>query len=267
MSQKSDYFIIKVKHLELVEAVPYTRVSEGSRKGKSFYKKPTILLRDKQLNRDFAILDTSMFSRFIMSMDNEVSFLDCNHWLSLSIDGEIDFYDLVSSFIQDYPDTSFGVWVTSGVIHGIDDGAWDSKSKYLVELYEQLPAYLMHKPPDWDSYMRMSKIDGKMYPTLVYINGKKTIEIVCATQRTYIVGRYEVGDGFIQPLRTSMLSFWTHLVPLEIFHDEVEKHLDAMDNINVKELPEQPFTKARANSIDFADRNRLEYENYLLIFQ
>lgn len=269
MSRKSDYFILKVKDLELLEATPYTRAAEGNRT-KPFYKKPTILLRDKKLDKDFAILDTSMFSRFIMAMDNEVSFLDCNHWLSLSIDGELDFYDLVLSFIQDYPDSSFGVWITSGIIHGIDDGAWDSKSKYLVELYEQLPAYLMDKPVDWDSYMRMSKIDGKMYPTLAYHSGKKHIEIVCGTQRTYIVGRYEVGDGFIQPLRASILPFWTHLVPLATFHKQVEEHLhclDLLDTIGEKELPEQPFTKARANSIDFADRNRLEHENYLLIFQ
>ena len=86
MSQKSDYFILKVKDLELIEATPYTRVAEGNRK-KPFHKRPTILLRDNKLDREFAILNTSMFSRFIMAMDNVVSFLDCNHWLSLAIDG------------------------------------------------------------------------------------------------------------------------------------------------------------------------------------
>tara|TARA_R110000851_G_scaffold46344_12_gene112777 strand:- start:3041 stop:3838 length:798 start_codon:yes stop_codon:yes gene_type:complete len=265
MSPKNEYYFLKIKDLTLVEAVPYTRSELGNRK-RTFLKQPNILLRDNK-GFEFSILDTSTFSRFIMVMDEEVSFLDCNNWMSMCIDGELDFYDLILSFMEDYNDASFGAWVRSGIIHGIDDGAFDTKSKYLMELFEQLPVYLFGKSNTWHSFMKMSKIKGKLYPTLAYHDGKKHIEIVCATQRTKVVGRYEVGDGFIQPTTHSKLPYWAHLAPIEELVIEVNKHLDKLNSIEGKELPDQPFTKSRANSLEFKDRNRLEYENYLLIFQ
>jgi len=280
---KNEYYFLKIKDIELLDATPYSRQKSADKDyylafsknrcltHSHFRKQPTILLRynNGSTNPYLSILDTSTFSKFIMAMDNDVSFLDCNHWLSLAIDGEIDFTDLVKSFLEDYSDRTIGVWVKAGIIHGIDDGAFDTQSKYIIELYQQLPVYLFGKDNTWSSGLKMSRFGGKgnkRYPTLVYHDGKKSIEIVCATQRTKVVGRYEVGEGSIQPTTVSSLPFWAHLVPIETLKNEVQKHLDALDSIEEKKLPKQTFTKGRANSLVFGDRNRLEYEDYLLIF-
>lgn len=120
----------------------------------------------------------------------------------------------------------------------------------------------------WDSSITTIHLNIASYvygkaPCLQFDCDNMRIEVLTLHGTTYIVGRYKVGDGWVQPLEYRLTRKWTHLMSLDELFDVLSPYVEALKKVTI----DKNKFGDRASKLNFRDRNKLEYEDYIYSFR
>ena len=121
----NDYIVLKLDDMEILHASPVRRVDGEVR------KQPEVDIQcgDYGLH----ILNRSVLFRFMKSIDPDLKYTDFNRFLD-----HFDLKTMLDDFIISAPGMSIPVWTLGDEITAIDDGAWQTNSKYLLTIHDEL---------------------------------------------------------------------------------------------------------------------------------
>tara|TARA_R100000005_G_scaffold96358_1_gene82666 strand:- start:5454 stop:6260 length:807 start_codon:yes stop_codon:yes gene_type:complete len=252
----NDYIVLKLEDMEILHASPVRRVNGEVR------KQPEVDIQcgDYGLH----ILDRYVLFHFLKSIDTDLKYVDFNRFLD-----HFDLKSMIEDFIESAPGMSMPVWVLGDEITAVDDGAWDSNSKYLLTIHDELFEYYHPNTV----YVRTVDMGTKKRPAICIERKDRIVEIVCDQQRTHITLRIKAGEGFVQPRRMCTFQGWIHLIESESLYDEINSALEyavftkAHAQARVDGTEVLSPSRGRANTIPFYPRNKIEREDYFQLSQ
>ena len=151
----------------------------------------------------------------------------------------------------------------------IDDGAWQTNSKYLLTIHDELfEHYNTH-----NVYISTVDMGTHKRPAICIDTKDRIVEVLCDQQKTHITMGIKVGKGFVQPMKTTTFHGWIHLLESELLYDEINLCLDyavftkAHAQARIDRTEVLSPSRGRANTIPFYPRNKIEREDYLQLSQ
>ena len=252
----NDYIVLKLDDMEILQASPVRRMNGEVR------KQPEVDIQcgDYGLH----ILDRYVLFHFLKSIDTDLKYVDFNRFLD-----HFDLKTMIEDFIESAPGLSIPVWVLGDEITAIDDGAWQTNSKYLLTIHDELFEYYHPNTV----YVRTVDMGTKKRPAICIERKDRIVEIVCDQQRTHITLRVKAGKGFVQPVKTVTYHCWVHLLRTEFFYDLINEQLEldvftkAHAQARVDGTEVLSPSRGRANTIPFYPRNKIEREDYFQLSQ
>ena len=252
----NDYIVLKLDDMEILHASPVRRVDGEVR------KQPEVDIQcgDYGLH----ILNRSVLFRFLKSIDSDLKYVDFTRFLD-----HFDLKTMIEDFIESAPGMSIPVWTLGDEITGIDDGAWQTNSKYLLTIHDELFEY--YDP--YNVYISTVDMGTHKRPAICIDTKDRIVEVVCDQQKTHITMRIKAGEGFVQPMKTVTLHGWIHLLDSKLLYDEINLGLDyavftkahAQARVDGNEVKSP--SRGRANTIPFYPRNKIEREDYFQLSQ
>ena len=184
----------------------------------------------------------------------------------------LDHFDLktmLDDFIVSAPGMSIPVWTLGDEITAIDDGAWQTNSKYLLTIHDELfEHYNTH-----NIYISTVDMGTHKRPAICIDTKDRIVEVLCDQQKTHITTRIKVGKGFVQPIKTITFHGWIHLIDSESLYHAIDVALEyavftkAHAQARIDRTEVLSPSRGRANTIPFYPRNKIEREDYLQLSQ
>ena len=275
---------IRPKTTTVRDAIQYTLVRGVAQ------KKPEVILSLTKEGSDLKIVDRYVLLDFFRALRPEEDF---NYYDMMYTIYPTDFSDTY------YPNESFSFiefvkyWVDTSTVKEIPilvkDGVIESilflksKSKYIEQNMILIKNILddinacdtggLGSYFGWETDVvtvrrhyshkyRYSKV-----PCLVFSCGHNMrVEVISMSNSTYIAGRYKVGEGWVQPMPYTHIRKWTHLMSIDELFDALTPYVDALKDIEEGEIPKRNKFGNRASKLNFRDRNKLEYEDFVYSF-
>lgn len=252
----NDYIVLKLDDMEILHASPVRRVDGEVR------KQPEVDIQcgDYGLH----ILNRSVLFRFMKSIDPDLKYTDFNRFLD-----HFDLKTMLDDFIISAPGMSIPVWTLGDEITAIDDGAWQTNSKYLLTIHDELFEYYYPH----NVYISTVDMGTHKRPAICIERESRIVEVLCDQQKTHITLRIKAGKGFVQPMETTTLHGWIHLLESELLYSEIDVALEyavftkAHAQARVDRSEVLSPSRGRANTIPFYPRNKIEREDYFQLSQ
>jgi hypothetical protein len=261
---------IRPKTTTVLDAIQYTSVNGVAQ------KTPQIVLSLNKQDLDLKIVDRYVLLDFFRALkpEEDVKYLDMMYTIyptDIEMMG-FSFTEFVSHWLDTSTVKEIPVYVKDNVIEAIVLNR--SKSIYIDQnrmVIKNILDELHACDTGWESNITTLhlNIDSYVYgkaPCLQFNCGNMRIEVLTLRNTTYIVGRYKVGSGWVQPLKYRIKRKWTHLMSLDELFDVLTPYVNTLKNMNEKELPTRNKFGDRAAKLNFKDRNKLEYEDYFNSF-
>ena len=252
---------IRPKTTTVADATQYSMV-----KGKRYYQ-PNILLWLNKQDLEVRIKNRYVLYDFLQALNPEEDFnyLDMMHTI-YSSDTEItghSFADFLSYWLDTSTVKEIPVFIENGIIEAVVLNR--SKSIYIDQnrvVIKSILDELDACDTGWGSkistiHPRVSRYKYSKAPYLIFSCGNMQIEVLSLHTKTYIVGRYKVGDGWVQPKPYTLIKKWTHLMSLDELFDALTPYVNALKKINEGEIPTRNKFGDRALKLNFTDRNKL----------
>ena len=252
----NDYIVLKLDDMEILHASPVRRVDGEVR------KQPEVDIQcgDYGLH----ILNRSVLFRFLKSIDSDLKYVDFTRFLD-----HFDLKTMIEDFIESAPGMSIPVWTLGDEITAIDDGAWQTNSKYLLTIHDELFEYYYPH----NVYISTVDMGTHKRPAICIERESRIVEVVCDQQKTHITMRIKAGKGFVQPIETVTFHGWIHLIDSESLYYAIDVALEyavftkahAQARVDGNEVKSP--SRGRANTIPFYPRNKIEREDYFQLSQ
>ena len=170
----------------------------------------------------------------------------------------------MESYLANAEIDEIGLWLDDDVVMAVN--TYTTNSNYVKGMFDLIKSsYLSDYDKSKITYMNNNKKSRR--PLLVYTKDNKRVEVFCDNHNTKFVGRYRVGDGWVQPLKPIVHKSWVHLLESDDIRDTIHVIQDYLDNLEVKEIPKHNKYRDRASKLlNFNDRNKLEYDDWFNSF-
>ncbi len=216
-------------------------------------------------SKKIKINDRYILYSFLKSIDDTMTYNDMHYTLyGLSVEERPSLQEILTYYLDNAEIDEIGLWLEDDIVMSVNTYA--TNSNYVKGMFDFIRSgYLKDYDKSKITYMNNSKKSRR--PLLSYTDGRKRIEVFCDNHRTVFVGRYRVGEGWVQPCKPIVHKSWVHLLNTNDLRNTVEAVQDCLDKLEEKEIPKQNKYRDRASKLlDFNDRNKLEYEDWLYSF-
>ena len=216
-------------------------------------------------SKKIKINDRYILYSFLKSIDKTMTYNDMQYTLyGLSVAERPPLREMLTYYLDNAEIDEIGLWLEDDIVMAVN--TYTTNSNYVKGMFDFIRSgYLEDYDKSNITYLNNNKKSRR--PLLSYTNDKKRIEVFCDNHRTVFVARYRVGEGWVQPVKPIVHKSWVHLLATNDLKNSVEAMRDSLDKIEEKEVPKHNKYRDRASKLlDFNDRNKLEYEDWLNSF-
>jgi len=213
----------------------------------------------------FMIHDRYILFRFLRALDSELMYADMMFTLyDVPVDERPTLKDIIQGYLDNATHPLLGLWVEDDTMI-VEVEPTGNHSRYFESTMQFIRANYLS---DFlESIRHMKPYPHAIYkaPIMSFTKDKVKVEVISYKNMTKIIGRYKVGNYWIQPIPTQIISRWVHTIPSKTLEEMLWKVISVLDYMVTLQIKEIRRGGDSERLRDFISRSKLEVENMNLI--